>query len=287
MKLKTIALIFLATYAVSSSAQHLNAAQKKFAHELAQENHFNEQQVLEWLAKSQPSEEILYRTAHPTEDASWARYRELFVSKENIKDGVAYYKKHRKTLNKAYERFGVDPLAIVAIVGIESHFGKKQGDHIAAKALNTLAFYGQPKRQELFQKQLRALFLLSRKMNTDPLSFKGSYTGALGQPQFMPTTYLYYATSPASNNKLPNLFSESDDVIFSVANYLAQVGWQKDRPITTQVKRPGAQTLQYEENGQHKRWNKSDNFQAIHHYNQSEKYVLAVAELANEIKQEL
>jgi membrane-bound lytic murein transglycosylase B len=265
----------------------LTPAQKKFAHRLAQRDHFNEQQVLVWLAKSSPSQNVLYKTKHPAEDKPWEFYRHLFVSQQNIRGGAAYYKKHRQTLQQAYQRYGVDPLAIVAIVGMESHFGAHQGQHQAATALNTLAFYGRPKRQRLFQEQLRALFLLSRKLGADPLSFKSSYSGALGQPQFMPTTYLHYAASPHKQSKLPDLFHHDEDVIFSVANYLAKAGWKKDEAIAIETQQGKQQMLQYVEKGKNKRWHKSSNFKAVHRYNQSNKYVLAVSELANEIRQQL
>jgi membrane-bound lytic murein transglycosylase B len=287
---KTVCYLLLAAvlfpcYALAG--QNLTPAQKKFAHQLASRDHFNEKQVLQWLANSSPSKQVLFSTAHPKEDASWARYRRLFVSEKNIQGGVAFYKKYHKTLHQAYQRYGVDPLAIVAIVGIESHFGAQQGTHQAARALNTLAFYGSAKRQHMFQEQLRALFLLSRQLNADPLSFKSSYSGALGQPQFMPTTYLHYAASPSAQKRLPDLFSRPDDVIFSVANYLAQVGWKKDRAIASTAKQASKQTLAYAENGKDKLWLKDANFKAVHRYNQSNKYVLAVSVLADEIRQQL
>lgn len=280
-------LIACLCWPVGSSAHHsLTPAQKQFAHQIAKLDHFNEQEVLNWLAKSNPSKRILYDSKHPKEDASWDLYRSLFINEQNINQGVAYYKKHQKVLRAAYQRYGVDPLAIVAIVGMESHFGMHQGKHQAAIVLNTLAFYGRPERQSLFQKQLRSLFLLSRKLGADPLTFKSSYSGALGKPQFMPTTYLNYAASPDATKKLPDLFKQDEDAIFSVANYLAKAGWVKDQAIAVKTEQQ-QNTLHYAENGKNKQWNKSTNFKAVHRYNQSNKYVLAVSELANEIGRHL
>jgi membrane-bound lytic murein transglycosylase B len=264
--------------------EELTSAQKDFAHQLATQDHFSEKQVQNWLIKSKPDSAVIFKTNHPSEDGSWDRYRRLFVTDRNAQGGVTYYHKHKKTLQKAYRKYGVDPIAIVSIIGIESYFGKHQGTHNAATALNTLAFFSE-RRQHMFQKQLRSLFLLSRQLHIDPLSLKSSYSGALGQPQFMPSTYLGYAVSP--QGKAPNLFSKADDVIFSTAHYLAKMGWKKDQPIATASKEGGKNSVRYQQNGKDRTWEKAANFRVIHRYNQSDKYTLAVSELANKIRSQL
>lgn len=262
----------------------LTQAQKQFAHQLAIQDNFDEQQVLTWLKKSKPEQVILTDTKHPKEDSRWDLYEKLFITQRNIEDGVAFYKKNEKTLTKSYQQQGVDRAIVVAIIGIESHFGEHQGNHDAVTALNTLAFYGN-RRQELFKEELRDLFLLSRKLNLDPLTIKSSYSGALGQPQFMPTTYLHYAISPTG--KQSNLFTHTDDTIFSIANYLAKMGWKKGEPVAIKTTKRSDLTFDFLEDGKNELWDKSVNFPAIHHYNQSNKYVLAVSELADKIRQKL
>lgn len=267
--------------------EELNTAQVAFAHQLAVKDHFNEKQVRLWLLASKPKQTVLFKTKHPTEDASWHRYRQLFITQKKIQGGVAYFHQHKKTLNTAYKKYQVDPATIVAIIAMESFFGQNQGAHSAVSALNTLAFYSD-RRQQLFQGQLRSLFLLARQLKVDPLTLKSSYSGALGQPQFMPSTYLDYAVS--ASGKTPNLFVKADDIIFSIANYLHKMGWKKDKPVAlrlTKRKKENSYTLSYVQEGKTVSWKKSLNFNAVHRYNQSNKYVLAVSELANEIRHQL
>lgn len=265
----------------------LTQEQKQFAHRLATQDHFNEGQVRTWLLKSEPDFSVVEKTKHPKEDISWSGYRRLFVTDKNINDGLVFYQKHKQAFRHAHAIYGVDSATIVAIIGIESHYGSHLGTHNTAKALNTLAFFNK-RRHKLFQEQLRSLFILSRQLKIDPLSINGSYTGALGQPQFMPKTYLSYAVSKTAGAS--DLFHNPDDAIYSVANFLRKMGWQRNEAIATPVAVThgmNSHFLQFSENGIPKQWQKDFNFTAVHHYNQSNKYVLVVAELAREIRKKL
>lgn len=286
MKKQALLLTFaLALLPISASlAYDLNQEQRDFAHQLAVKDGFNERDVLHWLDESKPNKSVIFHTKHQKEDITWNRYRKLFVTPRTISNGADFLAKHHQTLEKAYHRYGVDPATIVAIIGIESHFGKHQGTYKAASALNTLAFYGHH-RSKLFQNQLRSLFILARQLKTDPLTIEGSYSGALGQPQFMPTTYLNYAVTDSKRS--PDLFHQTDDAIYSVANYLQKMGWKKDQPIYTTYKAAPkhiAGLVQFREGKQLKTWKKGDNFKPVHRYNLSIKYTLVVSELANQIR---
>lgn len=268
----------------ASAGDDLTKEQHRFAHQLASKDGFSEKKVLYWLSKSKPNKSVIFHTKHQKEDISWDHYRKLFVTKRTIASGAQFYQQHQKTLNHAYQQYGVDPAAIVAIIGIESHFGKRQGHYQASTALSTLAFYGHH-RSKLFERQLRSLFILARQLKLDPLSIKGSYSGALGQPQFMPSTYLHYAVS--GNKRSPDLFNKTDDAIYSVANYLAKMGWKKDQPIYTSYQtapKHVAGLVQFKEGKQLKSWRKGANFKPVHRYNLSIKYTLVVSELANQIR---
>jgi len=183
-----------------------------------------------WFAQAQIVPEIIEAISRPREDLPWHEYKKLFVTEERTARGVEYWKNHADTLHRARRDYGVDPEIIVAIIGIETRYGKNTGRHSVLNALTTLALE-YPRRSEFFRKELEQYLLLTRELKIDPFKIKGSYAGAMGEAQFMPSSYRHYAVDFDGDGKR-DLLGNTEDAIGSVANYLKQHGWQPGEPIT-------------------------------------------------------
>jgi len=165
----------------------------------------------------------------PAERLPWHKYRSLFISDQGIQNGVAFWARHRATLEQASEQYGVPAQIIVAIIGVETRYGKVLGKHRVLDSLTTLVLR-YPRRATFFRRELVEFLLLSREEGFDPLALMGSYAGAMGVPQFMPSSYRAYAVD-FSGDARRDLLSEPADAIGSVANYLARHRWQPGKPV--------------------------------------------------------
>jgi membrane-bound lytic murein transglycosylase B len=163
------------------------------------------------------------------EPPKWYSYSRPFLSPERIAGGVAYWSAHAGALSAAEERYGVPAEIIVAILGVETLYGKVAGNYRVLDALTTLAFE-YPRRAAFFRGELKQFLLLSRELGMSPLAAKGSFAGAMGVPQFMPGSYRTYAVD-ADGSGHPDLWGSAADIAGSVANYLARHDWQKGRPV--------------------------------------------------------
>jgi len=188
---------------------------------------------------------VIENIQHPYEEQPWYIYRSHLVSNKRITAGLAYWKEHKSALKYAEKQFGVPASIIVAIVGIESFYGKIPSKYPVLNSLVTLSFYYQA-RADFFQKELEQYLLLTRDLNIDPRTVLGSYAGAIGLPQFMPSNYRKYALEyktliSGENNTqtLGDLMDDTDDVIVSVANFLQHFGWEKKKPIAVRAKVKG------------------------------------------------
>ena len=159
---------------------------------------------------------------------SWKSYRSRFVEPRRIAAGVAFWRQHRSVLERAEKEYGVPAEIIVGIIGVETIYGRNVGKFQTFAALSTLAFY-YPPRAELFRNELEALLLLARDEGRDPLSYRGSYAGALGLPQFLPSSVRRWAVDFDGDGKID--LATTADAIGSVARFLADHGWIKDDPI--------------------------------------------------------
>ncbi len=155
---------------------------------------------------------------------SWARYRARFIEPVRIDSGLEFWRDNAATLAQASERYGVPAEIIVAIIGVETIYGRNTGNFTTASALATLAF-DYPPRARLFRQELENLFLLAREQGRDPLAYEGSYAGALGYPQFLPSSVRRYAVDFDADGVI-DLERSTADAIGSVANYLAAHGWE-------------------------------------------------------------
>lgn len=190
--------------------------------------HFQRGDLERLLARVKPNPQIIAAINHPAEALPWKRYRKIFLTPGRIQAGRRFLVTHHRLLSAAQNHYGVPAPIIVAVLGMETRYGVRQGRHSALQALATLAF-AYPPRALFFRKQLAAFLILCRKNNLDPLMVKSSYAGALGAGQFMPSSYLAYGVDTSGRGS--NLFTSWPDIIASIANFLAAHGWRRDRPI--------------------------------------------------------
>jgi membrane-bound lytic murein transglycosylase B len=295
-----------------------SADQRAFASEVAREGGPSEASVLATLAGAKVQQSILDAIARPAEAVKpWKDYRPLFVTDKRITDGVAFYRANRALLERIGSEYGVPPEIIVAIIGVETGYGRIPGRYRVLDALSTLAF-NYPPRAKFFRGELKQLFLLHDKQLAYPIDeLKGSYAGAMGWGQFMPTSIEKWAKDEDGDGRI-DLWNSLPDITASVANYFAEHGWQKGEPAAVRaqpasdarqitpansepvyplqqmeawgyapVERVAAQTpstllLLDSENGP-EYWLTFKNFYVITRYNKSPLYSMAVWQLAQAI----
>lgn len=178
-------------------------------------------------AKARPN--ILSIMQRPGESKPWYQYQSMFLTSGTIQKGIQFKNQYADALQRAEQQFGVPQSIILGILGVETGFGSNKGSIITRDALATLAF-GYPKRADYFSDELGALIAWAYK-DGDPISsITGSYAGAVGYPQFMPSNIAKYGVDYDGNGHV-DLRNSAPDAIASIANYLAQQGWQKDQPI--------------------------------------------------------
>ena len=171
---------------------------------------------------------------------NWAAYRARFVEPIRIRAGVAFWNANEKWLAMAEEIYGVPPEIVVGIVGVESIYGRQMGNFRIIDALATLAFdfpTGRSDRSAFFRDELESWFVLCKSEGIDPLAWKGSYAGAIGMAQFMPSSFNKYAVDLDGDGHV-NLHDSAADVIGSVAHYLAEFGWKRGLPVRFGVEPP-------------------------------------------------
>jgi membrane-bound lytic murein transglycosylase B len=206
---------------------------RQFMHDMVEKYHFSEHELNHSLNLAQYQPQIITSMENPAEKKPWDFYEHLFISTERIAKGKIFWRKNKKILDLASREFGIPPDIIVAIIGVETMYGEKTGNYRVLDALSTLAF-GYPKRAPFFTQELEKYFILCKKLHLRPESIYGSYAGAIGKPQFMPSSYLNYAR--AMHNKYqPDLMHNDADVIMSVANYLHKNKWQRGGPIISKL----------------------------------------------------
>ena len=165
----------------------------------------------------------------PVAVRSWQRYRGRFIDPVRIKAGIAFWERHRESIRAASDKYGVPEEIIVGIIGVETIYGRNTGSYQAVSALSTLAF-DYPRRAELFRGELENLLLMAREQGRDPLDYQGSYAGALGLPQFLPSSVRNYAVDFDGDGQI-DLLNSPKDAIGSVARFLSEHGWERDGPI--------------------------------------------------------
>ena len=185
------------------------------------------------LAHARVLPEVVERMTRPAETLPWHRYRKIFLTARRVEAGRAFVAEHRELLAAAHRRFGVDPAIVAAIIGVESFYGRHRGRLRVLYALATLGFRFE-RRSAFFRTELVHFLRLADEEGIDPTAALGSYAGAMGLAQFIPSSYRHYAVDFDGDGRR-DLFSSVGDAIGSVANYLAEHGWQRDRAVAFEV----------------------------------------------------
>ena len=190
--------------------------------------------VLAKLAGVQVQQSILDAIARPAEAKPWKDYRPIFVTDKRIDDGAAFYRDNRELLDRIGKEYGVPPEIVVAIIGVETSYGRVTGKYRVIDALATLAFH-YPPRAPFFRGELKQLFLLGDIHLAYPLDeLKGSYAGAMGWGQFMPTSIAQWAKDEDNDGRI-DLWNSLPDITASVANYFAAHGWETGKPVAVRA----------------------------------------------------
>jgi len=214
---------------------------------------------------------------------SWTRYRNKFLTEAHISNGVEFWRNNAFAVEKASTTYGVDPEYIVAIIGVETYFGKNIGKTCVFDALTTLAF-DTYRRSKFFTSELEHFLLMTRDQGYEPREPVGSWAGAMGLGQFMPSSYRRLAVDFDNNGRCD--IWDADDAIGSVAHYFSSSGWQMNGPVTRQTSPaddPSVIELSTYSGSEY--WRVYPNFKVIKKYNNSNKYAMAVHQLAQAIKQ--
>jgi membrane-bound lytic murein transglycosylase B len=207
---------------------------RSFVEATAAANKMEPLDIYRLLAKAEPQPKIIELISKPAEKVSpWWEYRERFLTEQRVAEGAQFMLDHRARLEKAHKETGVAPEYVVAIIGVETFYGRITGKFRVLDALATLAF-DYPPRAEYFRGELAQFIALSREEALDPLTALGSYAGAMGAGQFMPSSYRRYAVD-GSADKQRNLFADWDDIIASVANYFKESGWVAGGPVIAEA----------------------------------------------------
>jgi len=209
---------------------------QQFAHELAEREGLDEAAVKAALASARYQPAVIKAILPPASPTvkSWTRYRARFIDRMRINAGLAFWRANEYWLKRAEDEFGVPASIIVGIIGVETIYGRNTGNFQALSALATLAF-DYPPRADLFRRELGELFLLARDQQRPVDSIKGSYAGAIGLPQFLPSSIRRYAVDYDGDGRI-DLETSAADAIGSVASFLNQHGWAPGGPVAVPAK---------------------------------------------------
>jgi len=205
----------------------------EFIDEMVVRHQFKREELQSVFDRAQHMPSVIDTISRPATLKPWLEYRAAFVNPERIKSGLVFWQKYRQILQRAEREFGVPEEIIVALIGVETIYGQDTGSFRTLDALTTLAF-DYPRRKDFFRSELENYLLLARDQDFDLLAIRGSYAGALGIPQFMPSSYRNYAVDFNGNHKI-DLLREPGDAIGSVANYLKIFGWTNGAPVAVRA----------------------------------------------------
>lgn len=219
-------------------AAYEGAVVDAFVEEMTLEYGFAGEQLKALFREAERKQGILDAISRPAERVRpWSEYRPIFITESRIAQGVDFWRQHQEALERADQEYGVPPEVIVAIIGVETFYGRNTGSHRVIDALSTLGF-DYPPRQPFFRQQLKEFLLLTREQQVDPLSLKGSYAGAMGLPQFMPGSFRAYAVDFDDDGRI-DIWTNPVDAIGSVASYFKQHGWRTGEGVVTRAQVSG------------------------------------------------
>ncbi|HVY08488.1 MAG TPA: lytic murein transglycosylase B [Burkholderiales bacterium] len=308
------------TLAQAPAKVKLKPEVEKFISRMVQHHQFDEGSLRQMFSQLKANDGVVKAINAPATSKPWNEFRNIFVTPTRTSGGVIFWNDNAETLKRARDVYGVPEEIIVAIIGVETIYGKRTGTFRVIESLYTLAFE-MPERADYFRGELEQFLLLARENNLDPLVVKGSFAGAIGMPQFMPTSYRKYAVDFDGDGKV-DLWDNVPDIIGSVANYLHYFGWAAGQPVAVPARFSGAGykevldkgfkphltlaqmlakgveptdsmppelvaglfPLEIEQGQEY--WLSFNNFYVITRYNRSRNYAMAVYMLANAIARE-
>jgi membrane-bound lytic murein transglycosylase B len=273
--------------------------------EMVQEHNFDKAELSKLFRQVEFQPKIIETITRPAEGKPWHQYRPIFLTEKRIRGGVKFWEENSEQLEKAEKEYGVPAQIIVAIIGVETFYGRHKGTYKVIEALSTLGF-GYPKRSKFFRGQIKEFLLMAREEQRDPLEFFGSYAGAMGMPQFIPSSFRNYAVDFDKDGKR-DLWENRADIIGSVANYFHRHKWKTGQPVTSRAeiqgksaerlgsrevnlnssinKLKGAGVTPLQSNEEQKEyWVGLHNFYVITRYNRSPLYAMAVHQLSEAIR---
>ena len=234
LRLKIILVVSCLWTALSCASDNYDAnpSAQVVIDELVAEEGFDREQLIAVFAQAERKDSILKAIARPAEKTKpWYEYRAIFLNDKREDQGVEFFNRYRVELGRAEREFGVPAEIIVAIIGVETSYGRVVGSYRVIDALSTLAF-DYPPRSPFFTSELKNVLILSRDQDIDPMSLMGSYAGAMGYGQFMPSSYRNYAID-FDNDDIVDIWNNPVDAIGSVANYFKQHGWRKGEIVVS------------------------------------------------------
>ena len=208
-----------------------------FISKMVTTHQFDESELNALFQAVEIKEDILKKISSPAEGLPWYKYRKIFITDARINDGVKFWQENEQTLNAIEIQTGIPAEIIIAIIGVETSYGQKTGNHRVIDALSTLAF-AYPPRSKFFLDELENYLLLCRDEHINPLEPTGSYAGAMGMPQFMPSSFRSYAVD-FDNDNHRDIWHSKGDVIASIANYFVKHQWQAGQAIAIPVSATG------------------------------------------------
>ncbi len=247
-------LILQTSFAIAETQKHRSFAARKEVQQFIVEMHlkhgFDKKNLTAHFKKFNTDPKVLALMSKQYEALPWYRYRTHVVTEQRVKEGVLFWQEFENELALAEEKFGVPPEVIVAILGIETGYGKVTGNFPVLQTLATLAF-DYPRRSAFFKQELEHFLLLTHAGDLHPTKTLGSFAGAIGVAQFMPSSYRQYAVDFSGKGKR-DLVHNTSDVIGSVANYLKTHGWQPNHAIACKAVISGSAYRQLPRRSDHK-----------------------------------
>ena len=323
-KLKLLLLFFFFNQTVFALDYTKKAEVKQFINKMHKEFNYKKSYLNKLFKQVRKNPLVPHKKSKPKKvkplsqeyrpQGKWDIYARVHLENNQSALGVKFIHKHRKVFEKAYEKYGVPPEYIAAIIGIESHYGKNRGNYYVFDSLTHLAF-DKGKRKKFYKYQLQEFLRMCYKEQIEPRAIKGSKSGAIGLAQFMPSNYKTLAVDFNNDGKIR--ISQPQDAIGSVANYLKENGWEKGEPVGTRVSYVGNRFSQFQTGYKHKYhrkelvdiypreyfpyekkvmliklekekydelWYGAKNFYVLTRYNHSSYYAMAVHQLAQQIK---
>jgi len=208
-----------------------------FINDMVERHGFERDMLKKLFADARKREDILKAIARPAESKPWHEYRPIFVNQARIDGGVRFWEENAAILQKAEQIFDVDASVVVAIIGVETRYGSNTGRYRVLDALSTLAF-AYPPRSRFFRSELEQFLLLAREEQVELDKALGSYAGAMGYGQFIPSSYRRFAVDFDGDGRR-DLWASMEDIIGSVANYFHQHGWARGKPVARRAQTNG------------------------------------------------